>query len=244
MKNNIPFLNVYKKKKKNSEVVTQLLYGEDFKKINKKNSWVKIKISADKYKGYIIDRNFPKYIKSTHKVYNLSANLYSKPANKYKIKKKLSFGSRVKVLEKKGNFYKFDNLWIEKSSLKKSSFKMKNYFYYVKKFTNIKYKWGGKHFSGIDCSALIQLLLNFNNKYCPRDSGQQLNFFKKKVRLKNIKKNDLIFWKGHVAIVLDKTRLIHAYGPFKKVIIMPIKKTISRIYKTAGLKVIGIRRIS
>ena len=49
---------------------------------------------------------------------------------------------------------------------------------------------------------------------------------------------------GHVAIVLSKTMLIHAYGPFKKVIIMPIKKTISRIDKTAGLKVIGIKRIN
>ena len=125
MKNNIPFLNVYKKEKKNSEVVTQLLYGEDFKKINKKSSWVKIKINTDKYKGYIIDRNFPKYIKSTHKVYNLSASLYSKPASKYKIKKKLSFGSRVKVLEKKGSFYKFDNTWIKKNSLKKNIFKVK-----------------------------------------------------------------------------------------------------------------------
>ena len=244
MKNNISFLNVYKKKNKDSEVVTQLLYGEHFKKINKSNSWVKIKINSDKYKGYIIDKDFPKDAKSTHKVFNLSANLYSKPNNKFKIKKKLSFGSRIKVLEKKGNFYRFDNLWIKKNTLKKNSFKMKNYFHYVKKFINVKYKWGGKHFSGVDCSALIQLLLNFNNKLCPRDSSQQIKFFKKKVKLINIKKNDLIFWKGHVAIVLSKTMLIHAYGPFKKVIIMPIKKTISRIDKTAGLKVIGIKRIN
>jgi len=61
--------------------------------------------------------------------------------------------------------------------------------------------------------------------------------------LKNIRKNDLIFWKGHVAIAISKSRLIHAYGPFKKVVVMPIKKTIDRIYETAKLKVIGIRRI-
>ncbi len=53
----------------------------------------------------------------------------------------------------------------------------------------------------------------------------------------------MIFWKGHVAIALSKNKLIHAYGPLKKVLIMPIKKTIDRIHKTANLKIVGIRRI-
>ena len=104
--------------------------------------------------------------------------------------------------------------------------------------------WGGKHFSGVDCSGLIQLSFNFNNKYCPRDTKDQIRYFKKKIKLKNIKKNDLIFWKSHVAIVISKNSLIHAYGPFKKTLVMPIKKTIDRIYKTANLKILGIRRIS
>jgi hypothetical protein len=59
-----------------------------------------------------------------------------------------------------------------------------------------------------------------------------------------LRKNDLIFWKGHVALAISKKKLIHGYGPSKKVVIMPIKKTIDRIYKTANLKVIGIRRIT
>ena len=96
----------------------------------------------------------------------------------------------------------------------------------------------------MDCSGLIQLCLNYNNKFCPRDSKDQIKYFKKKIKLKNIRKNDLIFWKGHVAVVISKNKLIHAYGPFKKVMVMPINKTIKRIYKTAKLKVTGIRRIN
>ena len=88
------------------------------------------------------------------------------------------------------------------------------------------------------------MLLNFNNRFCPRDSKDQIKYFKKKIKLKNIRKNDLIFWKEHVAIAISKHSLIHAYGPLKKTIQMPIKKTIDRIYKTANLKVTGIRRIS
>ena len=61
--------------------------------------------------------------------------------------------------------------------------------------------------------------------------------------MKNIKKNDIIFWKGHVALALSKRKLIHAYGPMKKTVIMEINQTIKKIEKDAKLKVIGIRRL-
>ena len=243
MRNNLSFINVYKKRSVKSEVVTQLLYGDTFKKLKKKGSWIKIKNDIDHYEGFIKNKSFPSSHKNTHKVFILSSNLYSRPNLKNKISKKLSFGSKIKVLNQKNKFCKFDNLWIKKRDLKKINFKTKNTFKNVKIFKNVKYKWGSKHFSGIDCSALIQLFLNFNNKFCPRDTKDQIKYFRKKINLNKIKKNDLIFWKGHVALALSKKNLIHAYGPFKKVIIMSIKKTIDRIYNTAGLKVIGVRKI-
>ena len=243
MRSSNSVINVHKKSNIKSKIVTQLLYGDTFKKLKKNGIWIKIKNDRDNYKGYIKNKNLGSNQKNTHKVCNLSASLYSKPSSKYKMRNKLSFESKIKVLEKKGNFYKFDHLWIKKKNLKKINFTTKDTFHNVKKFINIKYKWGGKHFSGIDCSGLIQLFFNYNNKFCPRDAKDQIKYFKKKVVLKNIRKNDLIFWKGHVAVVISKSELIHAYGPFKKVVVMSINKTINRIYKTANLKVIGIRRV-
>ena len=108
----------------------------------------------------------------------------------------------------------------------------------IKMFENIPYKWGGKTFKGIDCSALVQIFFKFNNQYCPRDTKDQIKYFKKE---RKIKKNSIIFWKGHVAVCLSKTQLIHAYGPKKKVLYMDIKKTFKLIKRTAKLKVIGIR---
>ena len=84
---------------------------------------------------------------------------------------------------------------------------------------------------------------NQNNKFCPRDSKDQEKYFKKRINIKNIKKNDIIFWKGHVAVALSKNKLIHAYGPLKKVVVMDIKKTINRIKRTADLEVTSVRRI-
>ena len=244
MRSNLSFINVYKKQSTKSKIVTQLLYGETFKKLKKVGSWIKIKNDTDNYKGYIKFKKFLPDQKNTHKVFNLYAKLYSKPNSKYKMKTKLSFGSKIKVLKKKGKYCKFDNLWIKKNDLKQIKYKTKNIFEYIKKFINIKYKWGGKHFTGIDCSALVQLSFNFNNKFCPRDTRDQIKYFKKKIRIKDIRKNDLIFWKGHVAVAISKSKLIHAYGPSKKTLIMPIKKTIDRIHKTSNLKVIGIKKIT
>ena len=85
--------------------------------------------------------------------------------------------------------------------------------------------------------------MNFNNKYCPRDTKDQVKFFKKAIRLSNIKKNNIIFWKGHVAVALSRKKVIHAYGPLKKTVIMDLQHTINRIMKTARLKVTKIIKL-
>ncbi len=242
MRNNLTLINVHRKQSSKSEIVTQLIYGDTFKIIKKNKNWIKVKNKSDSYKGFIKSRFFPKDTSFTHKVFSLKAALYTKPNQK--IKKYISFGSKIKVVNKNKNFYKFERFWIKKKDVKEINFKNKDIFKNIKKFKNVKYKWGGKHFSGVDCSGLVQLFLNFNNRYCPRDAKDQIKFFKKKIKLNKLKKNDLIFWKGHVAIAISKYLLIHAYGPFKKIVVMPIDKTIKRIYDTASLKVIGVRRIS
>ena len=150
---------------------------------------------------------------------------------------KLSFASLLQVKGKSKNFLNFDDCWIHKSDVVPINYK-EEIFKKITIFKNVKYKWGGKKFDGIDCSGLVQLFYKFNNLYCPRDSGQQFRYFKK---LNSIKKDAIIFWKGHVAVCLSKKKLIHAYGPKKKVVIMDVGKTINLIKKTAKLKVIGIK---
>ena len=66
---------------------------------------------------------------------------------------------------------------------------------------------------------------------------------KKNIKIKNVRKNDIIYWKGHVGAAISKKKLIHAYGPFKKTVIMDINRTIKLIEKTAKLKVISVKRL-
>ena len=240
--NSYPTINLYKKTSTQSEMVTQMIYGEDFKIINKFSNWMKIKIKDDGYIGYIKNKKFTSCLKTTHKISVLSANIY-KNSNFNKKIGKLAYTSKLKIEKTTSKFSKFQGKWIETKNIKPIKHKNKNIFKDIKIFKNVKYKWGGKTFNGIDCSALIQVCLNFNNRFCPRDTNQQINFFKKKTNLIHVKKNDIIYWKGHVALALSTNKLIHAYGPRKKTLIMDIKKTIDLIKRTANLSVISIKRI-
>ena len=240
--NTYPSINLHKKASIRSEIVTQMIYGDSFSIIKKNNKWLKIKIKEDGYLGFIQNKNYKTYLKPTHKINKLKAKVYKSP-NKQKKVNILAFGSKIRVIDKQSKFLKFDKGWINQNEVKPLPYRQKDPFKRINIFKNIKYKWGGKSFKGIDCSALIQVFLNFNNKYCPRDTKDQIKYSKGKLKKRKYKKGDIIFWKGHVAICLNSKELIHAYGPEKKVLIMPITKTINRIKKTANLEVKKVARI-
>ena len=240
MKNNFFYKNftsnIHKNTSKVSEITSQLLYGEKFEILSKNKNWIKIKTSFDNYTGYIRNKDFTNHHEPTHKVSILKANIFNKQNSKTKYF--LPFASRISIIEENKKFIKFENhKWIKKKDVKKINHKEKNYLKILKLFLGTKYIWGGKTYRGIDCSAILQLFFYYNNKFFPRDTKDQLKYFKSNVKRKKFRKGDIIFWKGHVAICIDTKRLIHAYGPKKKVIIMSINKTIKRIERTAKLKV-------
>ncbi len=236
--------NIYKKNNKNSGIVTQILLGEDFKSQNKIGKFYKGYKAYDKYKGFIeakdlhLDKN-----KKTHKIISKECNVYKKPNNKYRLNKKIFFNSRISILDDKNNFIQTKNGWILKKNIKPINFRKKHFLDNIKLYLNTKYLWGGNSPKGLDCSALVQELLKFNNIYCPRDSKDQKKFFRKEISIKNIRKGDLLFWKGHVAIALSNKKLVHAFGARKKVVIMGIKETIKKIYSKSKLPLLCVKRI-
>jgi|TARA_B110000967_G_scaffold194398_1_gene222860 hypothetical protein len=226
--------NIYKRPSKVSEITSQLLYGEKFKILSKNKNWMKIKTSFDNYIGYIKNKNFTNNHKPTHKVFILKANIFNKLNNKTKFF--LPFASRVSIIQENKKFIEFEiNKWIKKKDIKVISHKEKDYLKILKLFLKTKYIWGGKTHEGIDCSAILQLFYYYNNKFYPRDTKDQIKHSKSNVKRKTFKKGDVIFWSGHVAICINAKKLIHAYGPKKKVIIMSINKTIDAIERTAKL---------
>ena len=239
-------MNLYEKPSYKSKISSQIIYGEKFKILSKKKGWLKIKTAFDKYIGYTKNIKYSNKFSPTHKISVQKTNIFSFPknSNKYKIKKKLPFASRIEILKKYKNFIMFEkNKWIYLRDIKKDNFKEKNFIKILNLFINCKYKWGGKTFDGIDCSALVQMYYLYNNKYFPRDTKDQIKIKKECKNSNNFKKGNIIYWKGHVAVCINSKKLIHAYGPRKKVLIMNIKNTIKIIEKTANLKVKKITKI-
>ncbi len=236
------FSNIYKNPSKSSEVTSQIIYGEKFKILEINKSWIKIKTLFDNYKGFIKNSNYIDKFNSNYKVCSLKARIFKKPG--ISSKSWLPLASRLSVIDQNKNYVKIEkNKWIKKIDIKKLNHKNENFIKVFKKFLNVKYIWGGKTFKGIDCSALLQIFFYYNNSYFPRDTKDQIKYTEQSAKKRKFKKGDIIFWKGHVAICLNSKQLIHAYGPEKKVIIMPIIKTINRIQKNAKLKVKKISRI-
>ena len=246
MKNNYfykkPLSNIYKKPNVVSEVTSQILYGEKFKIISKNKGWLKIKVLFDNYTGYIKNKDYTKNHKPTHKIFVLKANIYNRQKNKQKYF--LPFASKISMIQENKNFIEFEkNKWVKKKDIKKIDHIEKDYFKILKLFLKIKYLWGGKTYKGIDCSAILQLFFYYNNKFYPRDTEDQIKYSTKKNEGGTFKKGDIIFWKGHVAVCINTKKLIHAYGPEKKVLIMTITDSINKIQRTAKLIVKKISSI-
>ena len=237
---NKPYVNLYEFGSLNSKISSQLLYGEKFKVLGKKKKFLKIKTHYDNYIGYTKLSKFTKYFKETDKVSALKSRIFNSPNNlkKSKTKKFLPFASKIQIIKKKNNFVMFEkNKWLIKKDINPINQKNKNVLKILKLFLNCKYNWGGKTFNGIDCSALIQLIYKFNNKFFPRDTVDQIKFKKGTKKKIKFRLGDIIYWKGHVAICISSKKLIHAYGPRKKVLVMEINKAIKLIKKTANLEV-------
>jgi cell wall-associated NlpC family hydrolase len=113
-------------------------------------------------------------------------------------------------------------------------------------FLHVPYLWGGKTSLGLDCSGLVQIALTACGLPCPRDSIMQEAALGAPLApardLSDLRRGDLLFWQGHVAIVRDERSLIHANAFHMAVAVEPIGSAIARI-AAAGSEVTSRRRI-
>lgn len=107
---------------------------------------------------------------------------------------------------------------------------------------NAPYLWGGKSSLGIDCSGLVQLALQLAGAACPRDTYMQERALGQPKSLTELRRGDLVFWKGHVAIACDATTIIHANAHHMMVAKEPVSEAVTRIKRDGG-DVTSIKRL-
>ena len=222
---------------KGSKLSTQLLYGEECDVFETKNGWSWIQSRRDNYVGYTPTINLTRKIyKPNSKVISLRTVIYTKPDIKSVTKGYLSFNSLVEVIKIKGKYSLIKNLgWCPSLDLAKIKSSKFNHIDLSKQYLDTPYLWGGRDSMGIDCSGLVQNLHQINNRPFPRDTDMQEIFVTNEVKYeKDLKAGDLVFWKGHVAMMIDNSNIIHANAFHMKTAIEPLSTAKKRILKSNG----------
>jgi cell wall-associated NlpC family hydrolase len=155
----------------------------------------------------------------------------------------LPLGARVAIVRQDERFLVTASGWhLPFAHLSPIKARTQDFVGVAENFLNTPYQWGGKTSFGIDCSGLVQVSLQAAGIACPRDSDMQELTLGVLSSARQLRRGDLVFWKGHVAIAHDSERLIHANAHHMMVEIEPMAAAIARI-KAAGSEVTSVKRV-
>jgi len=229
-----------------AEQTSQLLFGEVFTVYDEQSGWAWGQAAADRYVGYLEAAHLAGPLAPTHLVRDPLAFLRPQPRVQAAPLATLSMGARLAIAVIEGDHARVAcGSFVAARHLSAVDAVEPDHAATAERLLDAPYLWGGRSALGIDCSGLVQIALQRAGHPAPRDSDMQesLGAPVPDGELGALHRGDLVFWRGHCAIVLDAERLIHANAGDMRVAITPLGETLARYERTLDLPVRAFRRM-
>ena len=231
-----------------AELMTQALKGERVTVYDRNGegfAWGQL--VSDGYVGWLPDAALGKPGSTpTHRVTAIRTFAFPGPSIKLPPVETLVMGSALTVARADGAFAVTREGWhLPRQHVAAIGHRETDFVAVAERFLGTPYLWGGKSSFGIDCSGLLQVSLNAAGIGCPRDSDMQQDGLGGELsasETKQLKRGDLLFWKGHVAIARDADTIVHANAFHMATAIENTRNAIARI-KAAGNELLAIKRL-
>ena len=221
----------------------QVIWGDPVTVIDRHEGWAFVQAQKDGFCGYLPDTALTAPIPATHWVATPGTHLYDGPKVQHRELAALTMGARVQVTGMQGNWAETPQGFVPAMHLKPLGEFHDDPATVAQMFLRTPYLWGGNARAGIDCSGLAQGAFLACGIALPGDSDLQEVCGQAIAEDAPLQRNDLLFWKGHVAIALSPARMIHATATYMAVVEEDIDTAIARILAAESAPVTHRRRL-
>ena len=229
-------------------LATQALHGEIVDVFREEGEFGLVQCRRDRYCGWVLmEALSAPVLPVTHKVSSLKTHCYVDPDLKSAPRFLLSLGARLSISGREGDWLHADRAgWVHARHVAPVEALEDDPASVAERFLQTPYLWGGRESLGLDCTGLTQQAFEAAGVILPRDSDMQFAWCGTDIpdwRAPNaLRRGDLVFWKGHVGIMTDSERLLHANAWHMAVAVEPLESAITRIANYYA-EPIGARRI-
>lgn len=217
--------------------ISELLFGEAFDVLFEQDGFAFGQGRRDGYVGFVgIDALGPAGASPTHRVSALSTLAFASADIKTPRPQILPQNSLLRVVGREGRFAEVQGLgFVIEAHLAPVGVFDRDIAGVALAYLGAPYLWGGRTVAGLDCSGLVQQAMTACGRFAPRDSDQQRDAYPA-VERSDLRRGDLVFWPGHVAIMIDAARIIHANAHHMQTAIEPLSEALDRIETPAAFR--------
>ena len=219
---------------------TELLFGEAVTVYDTADGWAWCQAEQDGYVGYVpADALSADIVAATHRVTAIGTFLYGSADVKSPPLMHLSLNAPLAVAETGDKFYRLaTGGFVVDRHVAPLAKVARDFVDVAERLIGVPYLWGGRTRVGLDCSGLVQLAMQATGLACPRDSDMQEAEVGANLLvpdgLDGLQRGDLVFWRGHVGMMVDGVMLLHANAHHMAVVAEPLSVAMQRIAKTGG----------